>query len=495
MRKSILLVMSIIAIISCRDVKDENQPPTPPGDTVVRQQPLVNPKEQPVNKTISDQEGVVVDESKKITPSIQPGLEKNRVVDNTSSETFVRNEPELKQFMASLNEKKQVFTVGPGKITTIKAEKGTELKINSSDLVTADGKTVTSDISVVIKEYSSKLDMLKANSQTTSNGNLLVSGGTYYIEMTSNGEPLRLKEGKMLEANFPGMKEPGMELFYGIRDKNDAMNWVKPATAKLAEVNEKAPLIKTEFIKESGMRKSVRLVIKRNELQYFVIVSLTNTSINWKKFDISPTAREWLKEEIKNAKLSYDFYVGCERIYDFKFFSTKCEIYLDGDVLENGSANLDMDEFKALRNQIDSSYYARGIRLRQQRFANELVANSGLKRFGWINCDRFYGDSSIKKDFMVTLKYPTELTATTASVFMVFKNINSLMTGSYESPSVYSFSNVPSQTEVALVAITKVNGKIIVGKTSYLKMNELSNYEIRLKEISQKELDPFINSL
>jgi hypothetical protein len=69
------------------------------------------------------------------------------------------------------------------------------------------------------------------------------------------------------------------------------------------------------------------------------------------------------------------------------------------------------------------------------------------------------------------------------------------MTGGYQTQSVYSFNNIPSQAEVALFAISKVNGKVIAGKTSYFKLNDLSNYELALREIVPQELDSIINSL
>ena len=96
---------------------------------------------------------------------------------------------------------------------------------------------------------------------------------------------------------------------------------------------------------------------------------------------------------------------------------------------------------------------------------------------------------------MVTLKYPGEVSATSASVFMIFKNINSLLNGNNSSETVYSFSNVPSKSEVCLVAFTTLKGKLYAAKTSYFSLSQQSSYEIKLQEITAAELDPLINSL
>lgn len=469
-----------------------------PQATTKEEKLVIKPEEKPVNKT--DLKNTVPNASiKKGSAPYQPAMMKNPSTGVAGIVT--KNDLEFKQFLASLNVKSQTFTVQPDRVTTITAEKGTELKINPADLVTSDGRTVTGEVKVVLKEYPGKLDMLKINSQTVSNGRLLVSGGSYYIELTANDVPLQLKEGKSLEAYFPGMKQEGMELFYGSKDENGTMNWVRPnrsqnqiADRQLRMSNDYEGLL--NFPQEIGFYylRRFRVLITPGELQYLVEVSRTNNQITRRKFDITDKTRKWITDQITTVQIAYPSYTSTDSLTGYYFYTDDCEIELDVNVLRKPNTELTIKELNLLKEKVEAYSRERRNWIEQQQFSNSVMKNPGLKKFGWINCDRFYDDTSIKKDFIVTLKYPGEA-ATFANVFMVFKNINSLVNGYYHSNLEYSFKNIPGQEEVALVAFTKVNGKIIAGKTPYFKLSNLKNYELKIQEIEPGQLDPLINSL
>lgn len=120
----------------------------------------------------------------------------------------------------------QFINTSAQKPTTIIGRKGTILYINPEDLVTGDGSPLGSEIRVELKELTNQRDLLKARAQTTSNGRLLVSGGAYYINLTSNGQQLNLKEGKSLGVQFRKNSNQEMGLFYGQRDSLGKMNWL-----------------------------------------------------------------------------------------------------------------------------------------------------------------------------------------------------------------------------------------------------------------------------
>jgi len=496
MRKSKWLIMSIVVIISCQTSNTEKKFSPVSQETIKKDKPVNTAEAKPVNKEDLKTEVFAKGITKKESTQYRPSPLQN---ESTDYRVVEKNEAAIKQLLATLNVRKQTFTVATDRITTIKAEKGATFKINPADLVTGDGKFVSGEISIVLKEYPNKLDMLKANAQTVSNGQLLVSGGSYYIEMTAGDLPLQLKEGKTLEAWFPGMNQQGMEIFYGSKDDNGTMNWVKPADAVLATARslseeQKDWVKENKFQDDSYYFRTFKLVIKKDELELYAGKAAANGQIKRNKFNISGGSREWMQHQIEKARISYASYQNDE-IAGYYFHTDECEIYLEAAAVVATSNQLTTDEMKKLKEQVDWYLKQTRARLEQEQLNSRITSSSRLKKLGWINCDRFYQDTSARKNFIVTLRYPGEATASSACVFMIFKNINSLLNGNYDAETVYSFRNVPSRSEVCLVAFTTLNGKLYAAKTGYFDLSQQSTWEIKLREIAATELDPLINSL
>ena len=132
----------------------------------------------------------------------------------------------LNEYMDKYKTPPQSFVVSSEKSSTVKGEKGSVWHINPKNLETISGKPITSDITVELLELQNVSEFWKNNVQTvTTDGQLLASGGSYYIDMKGNGEQLKLKEGKSISTELPKISKMGMELFYGSRDELERMNW------------------------------------------------------------------------------------------------------------------------------------------------------------------------------------------------------------------------------------------------------------------------------
>ena len=131
----------------------------------------------------------------------------------------------VNDLLKKYEEPSQFFTVPPGKAATVIGKKGTKITFSPDDLVTESGKPITTDLKVELKELHNQGELFRTGAQTVSDGKLLVSGGAYYIAMSSGGEPVRLKEGKQLDVRFPRITKEAMNLFYGDRDASGLMNW------------------------------------------------------------------------------------------------------------------------------------------------------------------------------------------------------------------------------------------------------------------------------
>ncbi|MFK7748031.1 MAG: hypothetical protein AB8B65_06560 [Kordia sp.] len=108
---------------------------------------------------------------------------------------------------------------------------------------------------------------------------------------------------------------------------------------------------------------------------------------------------------------------------------------------------------------------------------------------GWINCDRFWDiDEDDKTDFIVKTANPKE-----TKIQLIFKDIKSIMTGSYEN-GAFVFKNIPKGKDIKVIGISYANGKptLSVGTaTTATKNFELTTF----KEFSLDELETELNNL
>lgn len=165
--------------------------------------------------------------------------------------------------------KPQTFTVINKSDTVIEGKKGIKVIIpkNCFDL-----PDPNAEVKIELKEYTTATDFLFANLTTSSNGRMLESGGTIYINATSEGKNISLKKGQKLSLAFPTGKakpKPGMQTFYGEKAEDGSINW-KPTIYR-------AKTVKSNFNKEWKILKWNKKETTR--LTYGQKVSLLT---NWK---------------------------------------------------------------------------------------------------------------------------------------------------------------------------------------------------------------------
>jgi len=123
------------------------------------------------------------------------------------------------------DEPSQIFTIDSNKPKQVKGNQGTIITIDPENLISVDGQPLGKTIEVELKELTNQEQLLRANAQTTSNGQLLISGGAYYINLTTEGKQLKLKDDKTLAVDFPKITAEEMFLFYGQRDTLGQLDW------------------------------------------------------------------------------------------------------------------------------------------------------------------------------------------------------------------------------------------------------------------------------
>lgn len=276
----------------------------------------------------------------------------------------------------------QKFSISSKEPSQIKGKLGTIININPEDLITISGQPLANTIEIELKELSNQEQLLRSNAQTVSDGHLLVSGGAYYIMLKSNGEDLKLKDGRSLTVGFPRISEESMTLFYGEKGSLGQLNW-KEAKQDF-ESEQEVPSQPAPAPQQEGY---------------------TNHYHSMQSFPI----------------------------------------------------------YKAIK----------------------------LNNLGWINCDRFY-DIENKTDLMFAFNPVDSISS--ASVFLVFKDINSIMEEYYwHKESDHSFRNIPTDKEATLIAVSIKGTKIYAYKTA-IKIKTNKTIELALQEISKEKLDDLFHA-
>ncbi|GAB3823795.1 hypothetical protein [Hymenobacter jeollabukensis] len=125
----------------------------------------------------------------------------------------------------------QSFTVNPapGATASFVTAKGARVTVPYGAFVQADGVTpATGAVQLTVREILRKPDMVLSAMPTVSNGEILVSGGQYYLRATQNNARLRLKPSARLYIKAPnpvGQPDYAMRLFFGSPMANGSVNW------------------------------------------------------------------------------------------------------------------------------------------------------------------------------------------------------------------------------------------------------------------------------
>ncbi|MGB0770233.1 MAG: hypothetical protein ACPGPB_05725 [Flavobacteriaceae bacterium] len=143
---------------------------------------------------------------------------------------------DVNDLMDNLKSETQTFDVNDQTTpTSITGEGGTIINFDANAFTDSDGVLVTSGIVIHLDEYLSLSQMMKNNIQTLSNGQLLVTGGSFNLEATdANNAPLNVNPWSVnaqlpIQTDISGF-ENGMSLFVGeisTTDGIEQVNWTQ----------------------------------------------------------------------------------------------------------------------------------------------------------------------------------------------------------------------------------------------------------------------------
>ena len=324
----------------------------------------------------------------------------------TDSVRIKHDADKLDEVLKKIDPQSQIFSAPGNELSLVRGKKGTVIFLSPDDLETEDGQAPSNKVIVELKELTSTPMLARANAQTISNGSLLVSGGAYYINITSDGKQLKLKKDKELKVAFPKITDSSMSVFYGQRDSQGRMNW-QPTNQSFTSKNGYG--INTA---DTMADKSIMVYNSNN----YRLMGYVGNDSTYKRDTASLSAMK-RKDVIENNRRD-------------SISREKMQAYI-----------------KATKTLNESLYDI-----------------TSMKKLGWINCDRFYKE---KERTSITYTISPKDSISYARVFLVYKDINAVVDDIFvniDGSGTRYFQNAPIGYKGRLIAVTNKNNELMVCK-------------------------------
>jgi hypothetical protein len=109
------------------------------------------------------------------------------------------------------------------------------------------GQAIAGKVNVEALFIKNKGDMVLMNKPTSSNGQLLVSGGEIFISLNQNGQPLQLASNAKVGIRYAdAAPNPQMQLFYGDETNPQQFNWI-PSRDSIFASNQFYEMVSTKL--------------------------------------------------------------------------------------------------------------------------------------------------------------------------------------------------------------------------------------------------------
>jgi hypothetical protein len=386
----------------------------------------------------------------------------------------------------------QTFTAAQHKISVLTAKKGLRVTVNPAALEKEDGTAVDGKINVSIIELTTSEDLFRSNAATVSNGRLLASGGSYFIGMECNGQKLKIKEGKILNLELPKLKNNEMELFYGNRNNEGSMNWLKAEEPLVFNTAQNFADYNPPYPDTAAWKPYYS--------KYHLYDSLNSKVIfNGKQITVKEMVGILQKKGIdKNIDSLYidwrdTYYKGCFLgEHRYRTFSWKKYRIISCADLEAEKDSLAKE--RKIKNQHDianKKYDEAWEKTNEENsFTGQLqkyYSPSSVIKLGWINCDRFYDN---QQNTEVPLELPITFNAPLIEYFIIYKSFNGMMSGKLgkEKTQQYILSKLPEGESITLIAFTKNNGQLFHCKEEFV-IQKNKPLKLNFKNISTEEMN------
>ena len=151
----------------------------------------------------------------------------------SDTETPVKNDSDFSRvstFLESIAPPTQTFTRDADQAFVVNTANGLSFNFYPNSFITKTGNAVSGNVDIEITEYMDNKDMITSGVTTSSNNNLLQSGGMFNIAVKQNGEDLRLNN--IYTVRIPSLEpDRAMMIFRGEESINAngdrSINWIQ----------------------------------------------------------------------------------------------------------------------------------------------------------------------------------------------------------------------------------------------------------------------------
>tara|TARA_B110000967_G_scaffold204939_1_gene248414 strand:- start:751 stop:1977 length:1227 start_codon:yes stop_codon:yes gene_type:complete len=395
--------------------------------------------------------------------------------------------------------KPTVFNIQANSDTILFGKSGTAIYLEANSLVFEDGTAINSEIKIEVKEYYSTSDIITHNLSTTSNGELLETGGMINIKAFSDNKPLKLKSGKEIIVHFPkddNNNTKKMNLFSGELNDQNQVTWNEEPSSE-GYVKDS---ILYWYHKHEGLDNS-RLYLADGRYIY-----------DWINSELKLTKDEQDYVMFKDINLHYTVTTEGELInvhfkkkVDKKFKKRILSIVKQIPKLKPYSISgnpISMNGWIEFRVTIvpplyeSNTNYLESIENKYPDFEEKNITDLSKvelhyyifnsAKLGWLNVDRFVNDPSPKVDMNIKLKKPQDV-----MIKMVYNEFKSVVPPKFEGKTHY-FNNIPKGKDITILVIRydddKVEMSITEQKTEEGKIDKF-NFKVYTMGELKKELE------
>jgi hypothetical protein len=421
---------------------------------------------QPI-KPNTDDHGRMVNRRVEVTTHITLHLEK----------AIIKHEEKpvesIQKLFAKTQQTPQEFCIYANKDTVIKGAQGTVIYIKAGTFM--DETNTTDCVTLRLKEFFSKSDMLLENLTTTSNGHPLESAGMIYIEAVKDGKNYNVRPGKDLIISTPSDSYfPGALIFSGDSNAHDSiMNWTVNNNSLLNNLP-MDQLIPCGGVISDGTTRCPFFFCKIN--RFFSGLFGSNTS--------TPTPAR----TNSNSDVLIQTRFNCEDLDSLfnEYGVTDVEALIDAmnaELYEKYGVDNLWDLNRALKAEkienIEASFGKRTIPLNDLSY---YIYNT--RDLGWINCDAFMDVSRWNKTVVSINEKPSQ----NIDVKLVFKDNRTVLPATDVDGKI-TFQGVPKDYEAWIVAIKYVDGSPLLALkeiTIAKETHQLEFEELTLNQLNEK---------
>jgi hypothetical protein len=445
--------------------------------------------------------------------------DKNIIVRQTNGNSTVASQYKVFEDAVA---KQQNFIISNSTDTLIEGTKGTLIFIPQD----AFAKVLPNKpVEIELKEYYTKQEFIAANLTTSSDGQLLESGGMIHIRAMQNGSELTLKKDKILRLYFPRKQDrKNMELFNGSRDSSGIMNWQKQKHTAI-KVNSPKPASTSEKQKQGvymmqiepyGGDVSVRIAQHEDDSTFFLkgrkerlqqyiyskITSEPSIAEDFLKLNGLYRVHFDVNKEGQIVNVSIGLFI-IEKDYSFrqttdtlilkkaKHITDRFLNYVTKAPKVYASISISGQQFETQQdfNIYFNKKYEKSSRKKLQRIdkneVNYYIFHSNTT--GWLNCDAFVKiDNSQKTDFII------ESADSIANVFFIYEELNSVIRENMRKGNYLTFSFIPLNKKVKIFSITTIDGKDKISLHQFTTSKNNSNIKLEYIDFDLQKINAFI---